>query len=140
MKKGDKWLIELFSWAIIIVAIALVFSIITSCSKPDIQHSFKVQMAYPPYQCQNLNPSTMKIVIDDNLYIVPVQEVKGGLIAEVEALDGTGIVTRIDIFDENGKMTHWVPDQDDESKWKVMFVPFKQRLGKNINGNVICVK
>lgn len=123
-----------------------VLTILTSCTAQlePIMYNTYFNAAYPPYSCTDLNPSICNITIDDIEYSLSVTEVKGGLRTEKMLIEeGRHYVSKVEIFDMDGNMTHFMADGFDNKGWVVMHLgePMPIIVDENnpwISGQLFC--
>ena len=104
-------------------AVLLLVLVWASCSPSEdlVMYDMPFYAAYPPGMCKNLEPEYCEIIIDDELHILPVTEVNGGLISEgVMLVEGKHYMSDARVYDKHGNMTHFVARDWDDKGWVVV--------------------
>ena len=124
----------------------LLLLLLSSCTAElePMQYNTFFYASYPPGSCKNLKPDICNLTIDGKDYSLEVIEVKGGLQSgRVMLEEGIHYLSRVEILDINGNMTHFVADDFDDKGWVVMHLkePMKFMVGDKspwINGQLFC--
>ena len=120
--------------------------ILTSCTAQiePTMHETYFNAAYPPYSCNDLNPVICNITIDGVEYSLSVTEVKGGMRTEKILIEeGLHYVSKVEVFDAKGNLTHFMADGFDDKGWVVIHLgePMPIMVDENnpwISGQLFC--